>query len=209
MTQPFRLAWREELSDAEVVALVRSHEGRVAVGWWDRVRPFSLGWVTARDTDGTLVGFVNVAWDGGDHAFLLDPTTRASHQRRGIGTAVVRRAARKARAAGCEWLHVDFTDDLAPFYMGPAAFDQLLPESFTFRRWADDPTLCGYVCRGCARTVPCPCHSLFPNSSVSERWRIVQTDDGGCRSCPRWCPRSPNDGASSSGGHFKVTPRRS
>lgn len=30
-----------------------------------------------------LVGFVNVAWDGGDHAFLLDTKTRLGHQHRG------------------------------------------------------------------------------------------------------------------------------
>lgn len=31
----------------------------------------SLGWVCAR-FDGALVGFVNVAWDGAAHAFILD-----------------------------------------------------------------------------------------------------------------------------------------
>ncbi|MBX2803375.1 MAG: GNAT family N-acetyltransferase [Myxococcales bacterium] len=59
-------------------------------GWWNRVRGHSLGWVTARERGGTLVGFVNVAWDGAEHAFLLDTKTRPSHRRRGIGTAVVR-----------------------------------------------------------------------------------------------------------------------
>jgi len=33
----------------------------------------SLGYVCAT-VDGVLVGFVNVAWDGDKHAFLLDPT---------------------------------------------------------------------------------------------------------------------------------------
>jgi hypothetical protein len=28
--------------------------------------------VTARFGDRALIGFVNVAWDGGDHAFLID-----------------------------------------------------------------------------------------------------------------------------------------
>ena len=27
-----------------------------------------------------------------------------------------------ARAAGCEWLHVDFDDDLAPFYLEACGF---------------------------------------------------------------------------------------
>ena len=40
--------------------------------------------MTARAGD-TLLGFVNVAWDGGDHAFLLDTKTLEDHQRQGIG----------------------------------------------------------------------------------------------------------------------------
>ena len=104
------------------VGLVESHGGRPAAGWWDQIRPHSLGWVTARGADGLLVGFVNVAWDGGDHAFLLDTKTRGDHQRRGIGTELVRRAAEHAQAAGCEWLHVDFEDGLAPFYLGACGF---------------------------------------------------------------------------------------
>ena len=102
--------------------LVRSQGGRPFPGWWDQIRPHSLGWVTARVADGLLVGFVNVAWDGGDHAFLLDPKTRGTHQHRGIGTRLVAMAVDHARAAGCEWLHVDFTDDLGPFYFDACGF---------------------------------------------------------------------------------------
>jgi GNAT superfamily N-acetyltransferase len=110
------------VSDSEVVDLVRSHDGRPVPGWWDRVRPHSLGWVTAHTEEGLLVGFANVAWDGGDHAFLLDPQTRDGHRRRGIGTAVVRLAVSSARAAGCEWLHVDFEPPLRPFYLEACGF---------------------------------------------------------------------------------------
>ena len=113
--------WRGELSDAEMVELVESHGGRAEVGWWDRIRPHSLEWVTAR-RDGVAVGFVNVAWDGGDHAFLIDTKTRASEQRQGIGTALVRLAVEQARAAGCEWIHVDFEEGLAPFYFDACGF---------------------------------------------------------------------------------------
>jgi predicted N-acetyltransferase YhbS len=82
-----------------------------------------MGWVTARRRDGgALVGFVNVAWDGGDHAFLLDTKVASEHQRQGIGAALVGRAARHAKAAGCEWLHVDFEDHLAAFYFGACGF---------------------------------------------------------------------------------------
>jgi GNAT superfamily N-acetyltransferase len=114
--------WRQPVTDDEVVDLVRSYGGLSAPGWWDQIRPHSLGWVTARDGHGVLVGFVNVAWDGGDHAFLIDTKTRASHQHRGIGTRLVRTATDHARAAGCEWLHVDFGDELAAFYLEACGF---------------------------------------------------------------------------------------
>ncbi|HUP84567.1 MAG TPA: GNAT family N-acetyltransferase [Acidimicrobiales bacterium] len=119
-----RFTWRGDLSDAEMVELVESHGGTPAKGWWERIRPHSLGWVVARtdDEDATVVGFANVAWDGGDHAFLLDPKTRASHQRQGVGTELVRIATDEARAAGCEWLHVDFGPDLADFYFDACGF---------------------------------------------------------------------------------------
>jgi GNAT superfamily N-acetyltransferase len=117
-----RFEWRGELADEELVELTRSHGGNPAPGWWDCVRPHSLGWVTARLGDGTPVGFVNVAWDGADHAFLLDPKVRPDHQRRGIGTELVRVAARHAREAGCEWMEVDFEHDLARFYYEACGF---------------------------------------------------------------------------------------
>ena len=81
----------------------------------------SLGWVCAR-LDGELVGFVNVAWDGGTHAFVLDTVVAAAVQRRGVGTGLVAAAVRHARTAGCEWLHVDFEDHLAGFYLEACGF---------------------------------------------------------------------------------------
>ena len=114
--------WRGDISDAEVNELTASYGGQTDVGWWDSIRPHSLGWVTARLPDGRAVGFANVAWDGGDHAFLLDPKVRLDLQRQGIATGLVRLAAERATAAGCEWLHVDFRDELAPFYFGACGF---------------------------------------------------------------------------------------
>ncbi|MEU5980119.1 GNAT family N-acetyltransferase [Streptomyces sp. NPDC047315] len=122
MSVEITCTWRAAITDEEMVDLVRSHGGRAEAGWWDRIREHSLGWVGARGEDGLLVGFVNVAWDGGDHAFLIDTKTRGTHQRRGIGTAVVRVAAERAKAAGCEWLHVDFDPELADFYFGSCGF---------------------------------------------------------------------------------------
>jgi ribosomal protein S18 acetylase RimI-like enzyme len=117
-----RYQWRGALTDAELAGLVLAHGGAAAAGWWDQIRPHSLGWVTARSPSGLLAGFVNVAWDGGDHAFLLDPKVRTDQQRRGIGTELVRLAAWHSRAAGCEWLHVDFEPELAPFYLDACGF---------------------------------------------------------------------------------------
>lgn len=116
--------WRGGITDGELVTLTESHGGRSEPGWWDRIRRHSLGWVTARSADGTLVGFVNVAWDGGDHAFLLDTKVRPDHHRRGIGTELVRLATSHAKRAGCEWLEVDFDDEsgLDSFYFGACRF---------------------------------------------------------------------------------------
>jgi GNAT superfamily N-acetyltransferase len=89
--------------------------------WWGQVNRHSLGWVVAHDGD-ELVGFVNVPWDGGIHAFILDTLTTARVQRQGIGTELVAVAAREAARAGCEWLHVDFDDHLAGFYLESCGF---------------------------------------------------------------------------------------
>jgi GNAT superfamily N-acetyltransferase len=114
--------WRGPLSDSEMVELVISFGGNAEAGWWDRIRPHSLGWVSARDAEGRLVGFVNVVTDGGDHAFLIDTKTHGAHQRRGTGTRLVQFAAQHAKVAGCEWLHVDFEAELAPFYFDACGF---------------------------------------------------------------------------------------
>lgn len=89
--------------------------------WWAQVNRHSLGWVCAWEGD-DLVGFVNVAWDGAVHAFILDTLVTARVQRRGVGKELVTVATARARAAGCEWLHVDFDDGLGSFYFGACRF---------------------------------------------------------------------------------------
>jgi len=69
-----------------------------------------------RVRSGPLVGFVNVAWDGGCHAFLLDPTVHPDYRRRGIGSELVRRAVEAATVHGVEWVQVDFDRELQRFY---------------------------------------------------------------------------------------------
>jgi GNAT superfamily N-acetyltransferase len=82
---------------------------------FERQLRHSLLWVCAYDED-RLIGFVNVAWDGGIHAFLLDTTVHPEYQRRGIGKVLVMQAARAAREEGMEWLHVDYEPHLESFY---------------------------------------------------------------------------------------------
>ena len=93
--------------------------------WRDFQSPLrhSLAYVCAyltpsRHDDIVLIGFVNLAWDGGIHAFLLDTTVHPGWRRQGIGTELVRRAAEVARGRGIEWLHVDYESHLQDFYAG-------------------------------------------------------------------------------------------
>ena len=76
----------------------------------------SLLYVCAFAGPAHLIGFVNVAWDGGIHAFLLDTTVHPAWQRRGIGRELVRQATQAAHDRGMEWLHVDYEPHLDPFY---------------------------------------------------------------------------------------------
>jgi GNAT superfamily N-acetyltransferase len=119
-------AWRGDFDNAEVNGLhAEAFETRVfdESEWdWQRlVGQHSLGWVTAR-VDDRLVGFVNVVWDGLVHAWLQDVMVAADLRGRGVGTRLVDVAASSARAAGCEWLHVDFDDHLRPFYLDACGF---------------------------------------------------------------------------------------
>jgi ribosomal protein S18 acetylase RimI-like enzyme len=75
----------------------------------------SLSYFAAFDAD-TIVGFVNVAWDGGGHAFILDPTVIPNYRRRGIGSALVRHGIGAATQNRVEWVHVDFEPHLTAFY---------------------------------------------------------------------------------------------
>jgi GNAT superfamily N-acetyltransferase len=118
--------WRGEFDNAEVNALhAEAFDTRVfdesEWNWRELVDVHSLGWVVARD--GTeLVGFVNVLWDGLVHAWLQDTMVAAKAGRQGVGTQVVAVARDAARDAGCEFLHVDFDDDLKPFYYDACGF---------------------------------------------------------------------------------------
>jgi GNAT superfamily N-acetyltransferase len=115
--------WRADFDNAAVNALHAegfSHRIR-RDDWRAQVDRYSLGWVCAQE-EPDLVGFVNVAWDGGVHAFLLDTLVTARVRREGVGTRLVALAAENARAAGCEWLHADFEAHLGLFYYRSCGF---------------------------------------------------------------------------------------
>ena len=115
--------WQGDFGNGEVNALHAEAFGHQPGGsdWWARVNRHSLGWVCARQ-DGSLVGFVNVAWDGGAHAFLLDTIVAALLRRHGVGAGLVAVAEDRARDAGCQWLHVDFEEHLRGFYLDACGF---------------------------------------------------------------------------------------
>jgi len=97
--------WRGQFDSSEVNAL-HAEAFRHPVledDWRSQVERHSLGWVCARDNR-ELVGFVNVPWDGGTHAFISDTIVAANARRQGIGTQLVAIAAAEARAAGCDTL---------------------------------------------------------------------------------------------------------
>jgi GNAT superfamily N-acetyltransferase len=116
-------SWRCPFTNAELNALHAEGFGHRVLDddWQAQVSRHSLGWVCARE-DGQLLGFVNIAWDGGVHAFLVDTLVTAKARRHGIGTKLVAVASDGARKAGCEWLHVDFEDHLRPFYFDGCGF---------------------------------------------------------------------------------------
>jgi len=118
--------WRGDFTNQEVNLLHAEALGTKVFGesewnWVQLVHRHSLGWVIARDGT-SLVGFVNVLWDGLVHAWRQDTMVAVTVRGRGIGTALVDHARRGAQAAGCEYLHVDFEDHLAAFYFDACGF---------------------------------------------------------------------------------------
>lgn len=115
--------WRGEASDRELTALHAEAFGHalLTVPWNERLMARSIGWVIARQ-GAELIGFVNVIGDGAAHAVLLDTAVAVRLRSRSVGTRLVAEVVAGATAAGCHWLHVDFENDLAGFYLGACGF---------------------------------------------------------------------------------------
>jgi GNAT superfamily N-acetyltransferase len=114
-TSDVRYELSAALTEEELEPLFAEAWGAGSALGYDRVLQRSLAHVTAR-LGSRLVGFVNLAWDGGAHAFILDTVVRADTRRSGIGLELVRRAIESARQAGIEWVHVDYEPHLDAFY---------------------------------------------------------------------------------------------
>jgi GNAT superfamily N-acetyltransferase len=126
LRQSVTYGWRGQFSNAEVNVLHAEAFGtrlfdEAEWNWRELTARHSLGWVVARRGD-ALVGFVNVLWDGLVHAWLQDTMVAASARRSGVGVRLVEVARDGAKAAGCEWLHVDFEDRLRGFYFDACGF---------------------------------------------------------------------------------------
>jgi N-acetylglutamate synthase-like GNAT family acetyltransferase len=119
--------WRGAFRNDEINALhAEAFDSRVFTesewNWQQLTVRHSLGWVVARESD-MLIGFVNVIWDGFVHAWIQDVMVSITARRAGVGVQLVACAKEGARAAGCEWLHVDFEDDLREFYFNACGFE--------------------------------------------------------------------------------------
>ena len=120
--------WRGPFTNEEVNALhAEAFETRIFSedewNWIELTARHSLGWVTSR-SNGDLVGFVNVIWDGLVHAWIQDVMVAMTARHQGVGVGLVTAARDGARDVGCEWLHVDFDDDLRSFYYDACGFQQ-------------------------------------------------------------------------------------
>lgn len=127
MAELVEYQWRGDFGNSEVNALHSdAFDTRLfsdaESDWVAKTGDHSLGWVTARQ-GGALVGFVNVIWDGSAHAWIQDLMVATEAQRQGIGVAIVGWAREQAREANCEWLHVDFDEDLREFYYDTCGFE--------------------------------------------------------------------------------------
>lgn len=123
----FDVAWRGAFTNTEINELhAEAFETRVFTSeewdWTSQVNKHSAGWVTARSSDGDLVGFVNVITDGLVHAWIQDVMVAVAARHAGLGVRMVHEARDQCRNLGAEWLHVDFDADLAPFYFDACGF---------------------------------------------------------------------------------------
>lgn len=111
--------------DDKVLSILHSRafggQSEAVLPWARRLDRHAVTWVGVFEGD-DLRGFVHACWDGGAHAFVLDTVVDPTHQRRGIGRDLILTLKLEVAAAGCQWLHVDYQPQLAPFYRDACGF---------------------------------------------------------------------------------------
>ncbi len=114
-TPNVRYAVSPAVSEATLAALFQASWEVPVPRDFSGVLARSIAYICAYRGD-TLVGFVDAAWDGGIHAFVLDVTVTPEERHRGIGLELVWLLVLACRERGIIWIHVDYEPQLAPFY---------------------------------------------------------------------------------------------
>ena len=69
----------------------------------------SLGYVVVRDKTGTLIGYCNLAWDGGRHATIFDLNVHPDHRNQDFVFSMLQKLVEGARnTPDLRYLHADF-----------------------------------------------------------------------------------------------------
>ena len=105
----------EPVSDLDLNELFAASWTNHHVVEFQTVLRSSMAYVCAYQGE-KLIGYINAAWDGRTHAFILDTTVHPDHRRGGIGKALVVHALEQARIRGVAWVHVDYESHLREFY---------------------------------------------------------------------------------------------
>lgn len=78
------------------ISIIELNELLQTIGWGinpierlNKAIELSWGWITARNEEGKLVGFVQVLSDGIKHAYILRLLVHKDYQGQGIGTKIV------------------------------------------------------------------------------------------------------------------------
>ncbi|MDR0228411.1 MAG: GNAT family N-acetyltransferase [Flavobacteriaceae bacterium] len=82
---------------------------------YNQVLSISLSYIIAYSGN-EIIGFINIAWDGNKHAFLLDISVDPVFRNKGIGKELVIKAISECKTNSIEWIHVDYEEQYEHFY---------------------------------------------------------------------------------------------
>lgn len=115
MTVEYRVLRNQPIEPHEIESL------RTLVGWdkmegkYQRILPKLYTYYSVR-IENELVGFLSILSDGVADAFLLDLMVHPNHQRKGIGTTLVKQAIGDTKSEGIDCIQVTFNPELESFY---------------------------------------------------------------------------------------------